>query len=153
MVLTRAAVDAENWYKQCTGTNRAHVASVLLVCLCKAEYDPAWCFNYATLVVSVTDWAEMLQEMLTGVQQPKRGSRTDLVTCLHLNGLDLLRNSRPAGSESLAAACLLFVCASLLRPFAANPPGLVAPRAYFSCSVTQVEWFCSRSRLCGAACD
>lgn len=60
---------------------------------------------------------------------------------LHFQGGREARNSKPVGSEAdavgPAAAPLV-----LLKPWAANPPGLVAPSAYFSCSVTHWVWVC-----------
>ena len=61
----------------------------------------------------------------------------------------MARNSSPVGSPSvfLTGPPAAAAGPSCAKPFSAKPPGLVAPSAYFSCSVTHVVWLLTLARL------
>jgi hypothetical protein len=67
---------------------------------------------------------------------------------LHFQGAAFDKNSSPCASPAAApSAPPAVAAAAAAAPWAALPPGLVAARAYFSCSVTQVLCFCDGWRL------
>ena len=64
---------------------------------------------------------------------------------VHFQGGRVDRNSRPVGSAGASEAAVGPPARAAGRPPAANPPGLVAASAYFSCSVTQTLWVCGNA--------
>ncbi len=90
----------------------------------------------------------------TAAQRPswhrRSGRAPSLRSGAHLQtqGGRVARNARPTASPSVfLAGPPAAAPPAPAKPFSAKPPGLVAPSAYFSCSVTHVVWLLTLARV------